>query len=134
MEFFVRSNTPNYPLLTLNSKLPLGFIPESFQFGLVISPVLVDFDEQFQEDFLSRKLFNVSAGLHAEFLDGTATFTDDDGLLRIAGHVNDAADVDAVLGLLITFYLDLYRIWWNLSERATRNLSSRKRMYGWKEP
>ena len=33
------------------------------------------------EDLLAGELFNVGSGLHAKFLDGGATFANDDGLL-----------------------------------------------------
>ncbi len=91
-------------------KPTLGFVPEPLQLRLVVAPVFVDLDEQFQENLLPRKLLDVGAGLHAKFLDGAATLADDDGFLRVAGHIDDAADVDAVFGLLITFHLDLHGI------------------------
>lgn len=69
-------------------------IAEGTEFILTVTPVRLDFHEQFEEDALVKELLDVFSGLHTDLLDFASLMTDDDALLGITLDIDDGHDMD----------------------------------------
>ena len=75
-------------------------VPKVFQFSFIRSPVFIDFDEDFEVDWLGEEFFQSLAGLGGDLLQRHTLMPDDDALLRVTLHIDDRIDVDMLLVFL----------------------------------
>ena len=70
------------------------------EFVLLVAPVFLDLDVEFEEDFLVKEGFDVLACEGAYALEHLALVADDDALLAIALDIDDGHDVYGLVALV----------------------------------
>ena len=81
-----------------------------FQFPIRRSPVFIDFDEDFEVDWLGEEFFQSLASLGGDFLQRHTLMPDDDALLRVTLHIDDRIDVDMLLVFLEPLHTNLHTV------------------------